>query len=316
MSELQKYINDLKTRINQKGNLSEIEIIRYIYIDLGKKMNFDLRYTFGNSKEKEKLFNKKVDDENLEKIMQTRIVICKNLSYLMERILKEFDVNISTYTNYKSKHVYNIVTPKEGKKYIIDLEEDLEYIQCGAKTHNFGIDILNKREQLIDEEELRRIDVEKVDYIPEGYYFEDIIWMLKKAISNPELELKEKLEMVLQNLNVYADTSKMHYRERIMYYTRVIKNEQLFLSKELNNIFIIDMCKKDEKEIECKNFILLRIGNKDQLFYVFDEYNNQYRESSMKEIADLVKEGYKPNTGIIGLKGYLQSKKDKADKER
>ena len=96
MSKLTEYIKELKNNVAQKGNLSEIEIIRYVYINLGKKMDFDLNYTFGNKKEKEKIFQKVIDDEELEKVFEAHTAICKSLSYLLEKILKEFNIDART----------------------------------------------------------------------------------------------------------------------------------------------------------------------------------------------------------------------------
>ena len=94
MSKLTEYIDILKENISMKEDMSEIDVIRYVYIDLGRKMDFDLNYTFGNSKLKTKIYNKVVDEEELENIIQTHTAICKSISYLLKRILKEFDVDI------------------------------------------------------------------------------------------------------------------------------------------------------------------------------------------------------------------------------
>lgn len=96
MSILTEYIDKLKNQIFQYGNMTDIEIMRYVYIDLGRKMDFDLNYTFGNSKEKNRLYNKVVNEEELNRVLETHTIICKSLAYLLERILKEFDIKIRT----------------------------------------------------------------------------------------------------------------------------------------------------------------------------------------------------------------------------
>lgn len=96
MSILTKYIEKLKNEISQIEDITDIEIMRYVYIDLGRKMNFDLNYTFGNIKEKNRIYNKFVNEEELNRVLETQTIICKSLAYLLERILKEFNIKIRT----------------------------------------------------------------------------------------------------------------------------------------------------------------------------------------------------------------------------
>lgn len=112
MSHLKEYIDNLKNRIASKKNMEIVDIIRYVYIDLGKKMDFDLNYTFGNSKAKTKIYEKPINEQELNNIMETHTIICKSLAYLMERILKEFDIDISTA---REDNVYN---GKRRKTYV------------------------------------------------------------------------------------------------------------------------------------------------------------------------------------------------------
>ena len=95
MTALDKYIQELKL-IQSKMNFNEIELIRYIYINLGKKMDFDLNYTFGNRKNKNKIYKKEIDEEELNRIFKIHTAVCKSLAYLQEKILKEFDIDIRT----------------------------------------------------------------------------------------------------------------------------------------------------------------------------------------------------------------------------
>lgn len=49
MSLLEKYVEKVKEKT---VNYSELEKIRYVYIDLGQKFSFDLDFSFGNTKTK------------------------------------------------------------------------------------------------------------------------------------------------------------------------------------------------------------------------------------------------------------------------
>lgn len=206
------------------------------------------------------------------------------------------------------KHVYNVVILENGKEYILDLEEDLEYIQSGSKTKYFGIDVNDFNKKMISDEELKEIDINKTNYIPEGYYFEDIIWMLKLAINSKNISLEEKLELVLQNFNVYVDNKNVKYREKIRYYERFIK--EIFTEKEARKIRQIDFYKKEENDISCRNIIILenlKIQNK---IYLFSEEENKYIRISIEDIANLVEQGYIYKTQIPELRRYLKQKQE------
>ena len=312
MSELEKYIENLKQRISEKGEMSELEIIRYVYIDLGRKMNFDLNYTFGNSKERNKIYYKRIDERELNKILEAQTTICKGLAYLLERILKEFGINIKTEKEHDNtrktvgEHVHNVIIPKNGKKYNVDLEDDLEFIQSGAKTQSFGFN--EDKEQIISDEELRRIDKEKAEYIPQGYYLEDMIWMLKKAVNSENINLEDKLKFVLENLNVYTDNVNVEYRERIKYYARML--ESVFSEKEMNKIHQIDMFKKTKNGVECNNIIVLEKNQKEEILFLLSEETKKYKEISMNKIVDMMNCGFKAKSGIPGLKKYLSKCKE------
>ena len=57
MSLLEKYVERIKQKTEE---YSELEKIRYVYIDLGQKFSFDLDFSFGNTKTK----NKNKDTQN------------------------------------------------------------------------------------------------------------------------------------------------------------------------------------------------------------------------------------------------------------
>ena len=311
MSELEKYIEYLKQKISEKGEMNEVEIMRYVYIDLGKKMDFDLRYTFGNSKERKKIYNEKINEEELNHIIETHTAICKSLAYLVKRILGEFNIEASVVTEEgekNGKHVFNVVELKDGRRMVLDLEADLENIQSGSMTDFFGTNLENEDEDIVSWDELREIDINKADYIPDGYYFEDMIDMLKKAISSPNISLEEKLEFVLENLNVYIDNRKVQYREKMMYYERVF--DYVFSSIERRKIHQIDAYKKDNGDVNCKNILILDLEKKEKKVYLFSQERNRYENKTMEDIVNLKNEGFITRQGIPGLRAYLNNNEE------
>ena len=98
MSLLEKYVE----RIKQKTEgYSELEKIRYVYIDLGQKFSFDLDFSFGNTKTKNKIYNECIKEQEIEKSMQNNKTICRSIAYILKFILKELGVNIQVTKDYE-----------------------------------------------------------------------------------------------------------------------------------------------------------------------------------------------------------------------
>ena len=279
-------------------------------------MDFDLHYTFGDRKERIKILRRENSEEELERAMETHTIICKSLSYLLERILNEFDIKAETVKEENGVHIYNIVKLKNGKTYSLDLEEDLEFIQSGAKTQYFGLPIDASYEErkddklnMLDDETLRKIDTEKIGYIPEGYYLEDIAWMLKKAIESPNIEFEEKLDMVLDNLEVYRNMKDVGYRERIRYHHRLM--EMVLEPKDFRKVHQVDCFREKDGEKEFKSCLVVDMPKGRRKAYLFSKENNKYEEIAMEELASEVKNGLTAKRGHIpGLKDYLKTDSD------
>ena len=47
MSNLEVCANEINNELKQYGNLTEDEIIRFIYLFLGKKISFDIKWVYG-----------------------------------------------------------------------------------------------------------------------------------------------------------------------------------------------------------------------------------------------------------------------------
>ena len=77
MRSLEKYIEEIKEKTK---NFSDIEKLRYVYLDLGKKFSFNLDFSFGNTETKKKIYNKSNTEEELEQSMENNTIICKTSS--------------------------------------------------------------------------------------------------------------------------------------------------------------------------------------------------------------------------------------------
>ena len=138
MSLLEKYVE----RIKQKTEgYSELEKIRYVYIDLGQKFSFDLDFSFGNTKTKNKIYNECIKEQEIEKSMQNNKTICRSIAYILKFILKELGVNIQVTKDYddyrKYPHIYNIIVADNGKKFFYRPTRGFEKYKSSFKNNKF-----------------------------------------------------------------------------------------------------------------------------------------------------------------------------------
>ena len=96
MSNLDNYVEYIKKKINKIENITETEIIRFVYWDLGNRFSFDLNYIFGNSETKRKIYAKSRNKDDLELCMEKNIVVCKSMAYICEYVLKKLGIDIKT----------------------------------------------------------------------------------------------------------------------------------------------------------------------------------------------------------------------------
>ena len=73
MSKLQEYVQLLHNEVNKRDLTDEREIIRFVYMDFGKRMNFDINYALGNSREKGKIYDRRIGDKQLEEAFESRV---------------------------------------------------------------------------------------------------------------------------------------------------------------------------------------------------------------------------------------------------
>lgn len=226
MDELGIYIKYLKEIM--PNNLDELSVARYVYIDLGRKMSFDPVYAFGNSKEKNSIYNSiKYTRDAMNEYLRTGVIICKSLAYLYEYILGFFDINVCTTEPITDKHVHNIITLQNRKRYSVDLQLDLENIQSRSKTKFFAID--NEHIfSVLTTQELAEID-NQIGYIEnKDDYTDDRLNIFKSSLEGM-LEINEKVDFILKYLYSSGYTKIMQLIESYSYHQYVFEG---LLSKD------------------------------------------------------------------------------------
>ncbi len=318
MSKLIEYIENMKEYISREGGITETEIIRYVYIDLGKRFSFNSSFMpFGNSKKNQNLYNYHSRNLiDLEECMETNIVICKSVAYILEYILKKFGVNIRTVIDSndyrKCPHVYNIITSKEGKTYMVDLQEDMYNIQSHSFTKNFGLSVDDRETYVISRFEQEQMD-RKSGYIDDkNYYSDDYLYLLKYDADFIE-NFDEKVKFILENIDIY-DNPNMGYTDRQWHHKTVL--EQFFSKKEFDyqtntgKIRMIDCYKVINNKIHYVNCISVQTKNGTEV-YIYNKKKYRYCKMDLIDFAKAVQNGLViHNCNVPGLNKVLKQLKE------
>ena len=160
-----KIIEDMPKELNQ------IEMARYIYIQLGKYFSYDEKYKISeNDEEKREIFDRDIEDIENDK------VVCTSLSRIYERLLKRVGINAKTVL-IPGERLGHAVTEIEidGRKYLTGLVRDLMRIKTGFKTNEFMIDNPDRFGEdseftALSDEELKKID-DKIGYTYDRYVY-------------------------------------------------------------------------------------------------------------------------------------------------
>lgn len=311
MGLLNEYIEQAKEKTR---GYSDIEKLREVYIDLGKKFQFDINFSFGNAKQRMQIYSGGISNEALEKNMETKTIICKSLSYIFEYIMKELEVNITTvvdeYDRRKCKHMYNVLETKGNKRYKFDLQEDMRFIKARMRTRHFGVAMQEKADNLVSRQTLGEID-KKIGYISDEKYYTDEYLEILKLGMNLHDSLTSKMKFLLENLEEYTDPN-MKYADRRWRMEDLIGNSNmqglLFSNEEKNKINIVD-CYQDING-ERKYILCITVEEKGKIvIFMFDENANSFKKLTLEEFAEYVKNGLTNMQGILGLKQALKSKK-------
>ena len=140
MNYLDNYINKL---LIETKEFTELEKVRYVYLDLGKIMSFDPLFYYGNEKNKKRIYKEcEYSEEKLCLNLKNGIGICKSISYLLEYVLTKLNIKSKAIVDYSDivyyHHVTNMIYLTDGTKFEVDLQHDLENIQAHQKTRYFG----------------------------------------------------------------------------------------------------------------------------------------------------------------------------------
>lgn len=304
---------------NMPEGLSEIEKVRYIYIEIAKILSYkrDFLYLLDDKPMKD-IYTEDITIDTIENSdYQNKIsavckqhaeILCETLNSLCEQNIKARTIG---YDKKKFKHVDTIVTVC-GNSYYLDINKDLYRVQKGMKTVGFAKnnkEIDETEYQTISEEELKTID-KKIGYCKYGMYMNDAIEMLKSEMLDEEnwgeymkeydlnTETKQdvifkcKIDFIFQYLkNNLQEENKLNIVEISAYYYEIFK--RLLTNEEKDNS-IIDArdiyIKNKEKGLE--DSLLYRIEMKHSiLYYLYRDEERGFVKTSLSELTEMYKNG-------------------------
>ena len=315
MSNLEAYIEKIKTKTQE---LNDIEKLRYVYIDLGKRFVFDLDFSFGNTKSKQKIYHKSGTLDGIEEGLENNVIICKTLAKMYEYIMNSLGINLRTIVDdsdsRKYPHVYNILKSEDGQTYIFDLQEDMRNIKAHLRTKYFGVQEEDTLKTIVSRWNLDQID-KKIGYVSKDIGYTDEYLDLIRINMNFISDFKQKVEFVLDEIEAYSD-KKMGYADRRWRMEDMIGSDGreglLFSASESKKIHIID-CYKDINGKRVYKLGVLVDGKGEPDIYLFSEEKNMYEKKNLNDFADLILDGWVNMQGVQGLKQVLKKKNLEAD---
>ncbi len=292
MENIDNYIQQVKEYIKQNPFLTQDMIVRYVFLDLCKRLSFDMDYIpFGNSRKRQQIYKEGFYPLKVDKCLENNKVICNSGSKLLELILLELNIDIKTVKAKgdirKYPHVYNIV--KTDKEYIVDLQEDMYRVQMHSKTPNYGLNEDNKYViSLFEQEQMDK----KLGYISnDNYYIDEYLYLLKNDLNYIE-DFYEKTKFLLENIDVFKNDT-INYINRQWYHVKIL---ELFFNKELfdyefstGKIKIIDCYKENNKKIYV-NCITVEDKGLTHIF-VYNKQNYCYKEIDINYFVNSIEKG-------------------------
>ena len=313
MSKLNDYVEKVKQYKQEHPDLTEIELIKYVYLDLGQRFSFNIDFIpFGNTKKRQEIYFKSKNLDDLEECMSNNTIICKSIAYILEYILKALGVDIITQVDpddiRRFPHVYNIVTSKNGKYFIIDLQNDMCNIQSHSFTCNFGLSVTDGQTLVIPRFTQEQMD-RKIGYInDESYYADEYLYLLKSDIGLFD-DFGEKVQFVLENIDIFENPN-IQYANRMWHHARILEalfsQDEFKLSESSQRIRMVD-CYKDingkRKYIQCMA-VMTKNGTD---VYIYDEKSYKYNKMNLKNFARAVRKGLIiHNCKVPGLKKAME----------
>lgn len=322
--ELVEYI-----RKNMPENLSELEKLAYIEVEVAKHISFDEKYIWGDIGTKEKIY--KLAKEQAKKPAKEikRKIICVTMAELFGYVLKElgFDVKYQTrapgheikagdndifksISDKKQEHVCVLVGLSNGNYIETDIQDDLARLQTRSRPKAFGADrhgtkIENGVKIEILDKNMIENTFKKVYNLQEqesftNKYIMTLRDMLKKQNRTPIQMLEffmtdPRIEKELQNTRC-IEANKLY--KAILYACYSGREEKLFYTDD-SRATIEECILQDNDGRKRYSFCIYAEDEKEKIFYVYSKKSRRMVKLTLEEIQKLKQSDVK-----IKLRGF------------
>ncbi|MBQ9014316.1 MAG: hypothetical protein IJ094_12345 [Bacilli bacterium] len=276
-------------------DLTDLEKIRYIYINLGKIFNYDYRVIDDESIIEENIDYSKSKIKSYKTCYQISEILCILINGLLPNCSAKLVERTIPGRKFKHEHVAVEVELNNTMKILLDLTLDLSNIQGNLKTKEFGYTTNENGDyDIISQSECKIMD-EKLGFINDKYtddYIEEFNEELKK-LNYGDMTESDKIEYKIKRAKERFSVNFNGKHEAIRYiYTilsKILTSDELSCLKQYNLIY---------SNSEDNDLIAI---------YLFDKYGLYYCYSSMlgfnkikpSVIETLLKSGWKTNSKSI-----------------
>ena len=276
-------------------NTTDLEKVRYIYINLGKLFSYDYRIIADESVISEPIDYAKNEIGRYKTCYQISEILMVLINGLIPNCHAKIIERKIPGRSFNKEHVATEVTFSDGLKIILDLTLDLANIQGGLKTKEFGFttnstgdyDIISLRECAQMDKKLGFIvDKYTDDYINE---FVDKMTQMDFSTYSPAEIVDFKINKAKELFS--KDFKGNHEATRYIYtlFSKVLSSSEFSKLRQFN----LSYSNSDE-------FNLMAIYSFDELGLYYS-YSNElgFNKVSPQIISGLLKSGWKTNSNSI-----------------
>ena len=297
---------------NMPENLSNLEKTKYLYMEIGKVLSYNIEFKYCQDYRFQKdIYGEEISIEDIEKgdYQNKIIIVCSQAGKIIQEALKKVNIKsqLFGYEPGECSHI-DVIANIDGKNYCLDIALDLANIQKGFQTTGFAL-----KSKLYDgtkcdtltKEKIKQID-EKLGYCKNGMYMDDVINMIKQEINdseniqefmrkeNPELNnvkitkemiLKYKIDFIYKYIkNNIEEENKMSIYEVKSYYRNIFR--AILTAEEMLKNNSYDFYYYENGKI--KNSSISEYDIKDELiYYIYDDKKRGYEKISNEDLKKI-----------------------------
>lgn len=334
------YNNAIEKMIDEMpSDYSEMQKARHIYIQLGKLLAYDERYTVGNSGQQRKLFRlakERVIAFNEIKENKKCKGICLDLNRLYANVLNSIGIQAYMNIGYGPMPHDNVTARIDGKFTCFDLQRDLIHIQLNCMTDFFAFydesemwcDMAMKTEEIVDLDKSinhKNYNYKGGEYISKikdkfessAYFDKEDDEAFREHIRFKSLPIKSRVEEMLHDIASIPGIKDLGYTERTRVYCDLLKRGLGYGERQnfrIDNLYSVSEETKLPQEV-IEVFTVIHMDGDIRRFsrYIYDHVEKEYVEISNRDLLDKIeKEGLKSKKELAGMRKFKKELKNEA----